>query len=190
MKAILRYLFLYGSIILLTACSRTPSITPTETQAAVTAILSASDTPSPTNIPVDTKPTITVQTSTPTRTSTSISETVTDTPEPACVWLSYGEYAQFEISDLNGQRILVDIFDPDKLSSPADDDDILLTTHSHWDHHNQDFQAAFSGSQLFMQAGTLEVPGVFIHGIESAHNRISRQIAVSSETLQNDCIDY
>jgi hypothetical protein len=172
MKSIFRYLLLYGFVISLAACSKTPPKPPTETQVVVAARLEVSNTPKPTQIAVNIKTTITDQPSTPTQTLTltSTSEPYTDTPEPACVWLNYGEYAQFEINVMNGQRILVDIFDPKKLSSPVDDADILLTTHTHWDHYNQDFQTAFTGSQLFVQAGKLEVPGVVIHGIESAHN--------------------
>ena len=46
----------------------------------------------------------------------------------------------------------------------------MLTTHTHWDHYNAEFQAAFPGEQLFVQAGSLEAPGLNIQGIASAHN--------------------
>jgi len=48
--------------------------------------------------------------------------------------------------------------------------DVLLTTHTHWDHWNEEFQVKFPGVQLFMQAGMLEAPGAIIQGIASAHN--------------------
>ena len=101
-------------------------------------------------------------------------EFATATPVPACVDLYYGEYAQFEIINPSGLRILVDINDPEKFSSPAVARDILLTTHTHWDHFNDEFQANFPGDQLFVQTGLLERPDVVIQGIASSHNEGDR----------------
>jgi L-ascorbate metabolism protein UlaG (beta-lactamase superfamily) len=84
--------------------------------------------------------------------------------------LIYGEYAQFEIIGPSGQRVLVDVHDPEKLSSPAVENDVLLTTHTHWDHLSEGFQTTFPGMQLFVQRGMLEAPGAIIQGIPSAHN--------------------
>ena len=84
--------------------------------------------------------------------------------------LIYEAYAQFEIIDPAGQRVLVDISDPEKLSYPVSATDILLTTHTHWDHYKPEFQAAFPGDQLFVQAGSLSLSGVEIQGLASAHN--------------------
>jgi hypothetical protein len=92
------------------------------------------------------------------------------TPVPACVDLYYGEYAQFEIINPSGRRVLVDVNDPEKLSYPVVDRDILLTTHTHWDHFNEEFQANFPGKQLFVQTGLLGAPDVLIQGIASSHN--------------------
>jgi L-ascorbate metabolism protein UlaG (beta-lactamase superfamily) len=97
-------------------------------------------------------------------------ELATATTVPACVVLYYGEYAQFEIVIPSGLRIMVDINDPEKLSRPVVDRDILLTTHTHWDHFNEEFQANFPGEQLFVQTGILKAPDVEIQGIASAHN--------------------
>ncbi len=66
--------------------------------------------------------------------------------------------------------MLVDIYSPQLLSSPATAQDILLTTHTHPDHVNQEFIASFPGQQLMAQAGQLEQPGLIIQGIASAHN--------------------
>ena len=98
----------------------------------------------------------------------------TVTPVQTCVELNYGEYAQFEIINPTGFRVLVDINDPEKLSSPVVDSDILLTTHTHWDHFNEEFQANFSGEQLFVQTGMLEAPDFVIQGVASAHNEGDR----------------
>ena len=102
---------------------------------------------------------------------------VTATSVPICVNLLYGEYAQFEIIYPSGLRILVDINDPEKLSSPAVDRDILLTTHTHWDHFNEVFQVNFPGKQLFVQTGLLEAHDVLIQGIASSHNADDRLLS-------------
>jgi L-ascorbate metabolism protein UlaG (beta-lactamase superfamily) len=86
------------------------------------------------------------------------------------VTLIYEEYAQFEIIGPRGERVLVDVYDPARLSRPADSADILLTTHSHWDHINDEFLSTFQGEQLFAREGELTIGTVHILGIPSAHN--------------------
>ncbi len=66
--------------------------------------------------------------------------------------------------------MLVDVHDPGKLSSPAIEQDILLTTHTHFDHVNDAFLVSFPGRQLFVRSGALSEPGLNITGIASAHN--------------------
>jgi hypothetical protein len=121
-------------------------------------------TPAETLVP----PTLTVALPTPTPTPTALPPT--ETPVPACINLIYEEYAQFEIITSAGQRILIDVYDPTKLSGPVSDTDILLTTHMHWDHYHPEFQADFPGAQLFLQAAGLDFPGGIIQGLASAHN--------------------
>jgi L-ascorbate metabolism protein UlaG (beta-lactamase superfamily) len=101
----------------------------------------------------------------------------TVTPEPAAtaqpepkVTIFYEEGAQVELISPEGSRVLIDVVYPDSLSAPATAQDALLTTHGHNDHVNGDFQKSFPGPQLFIRAGTLELPGVNILGIASAHN--------------------
>ena len=106
----------------------------------------------------------------PTATRPPASQTPEPTSLPACVTLVYEEYAQFEIIGPTGERVLVDIYDPARLTRPAEATDILLTTHTHWDHVNDDFVAAFPGAQLFAQIGELETGRVSVVGIASAHN--------------------
>lgn len=89
---------------------------------------------------------------------------------PACITVYYEEYAQVELIDLDGTRVMVDVYDPALLSTQATEDDILLTTHTHWDHFNADFQQGFPGKQLLTQTGRIASPGVNILGIASAHN--------------------
>lgn len=92
------------------------------------------------------------------------------TETPACVQLYYEEYAQVELISPGNDRVLIDIYDPGKLSRVTGEQDVLLTTHTHFDHINDSFLASFKGQQLFTRSGTLSLPGVEILGIPSAHN--------------------
>lgn len=104
-------------------------------------------------------------------TATASPEAPTETPLPLCVTLIFGGNAQFEILSPSGQRVFVDVYDPEILSEPVAEGDVLLTTHTHWDHWNVDFQTTFPGLQLFVGTGVLEAPGAIIQGIASAHNQ-------------------
>jgi L-ascorbate metabolism protein UlaG (beta-lactamase superfamily) len=129
----------------------------------------------PTNTPTAT-PTLTATpipspTATATATLTpSPTATATPTPIPQTLVLDYQEYAQFELISPAGVRVLIDIYNPQKLSSPPTEQDILLTTHSHWDHLNPGFVANFPGQQLNQQTGRIELGDVVVTGIASAHN--------------------
>lgn len=82
----------------------------------------------------------------------------------------YFEYeAQVELISPQGTRVLIDVYSPDSLSSPATSQDILLTTHTDRDHYNKDFQAAFPGQQLFTRVGTIQQSDVSIQSIASVH---------------------
>ncbi|MFZ6028386.1 MAG: MBL fold metallo-hydrolase [Chloroflexota bacterium] len=84
--------------------------------------------------------------------------------------LFYGGYAQVELSAPGSPRVLIDVGDPMHLSSPVTGTDVLLTTHTHWDHFNADFQSSFPGEQLMAREGWLAPGSVTIRGIASAHN--------------------
>jgi hypothetical protein len=60
--------------------------------------------------------------------------------------IHYAEYAQVELINSKGTRILIDVFDPSRLSRPATSKDILLTTHTASDHTN--FWCEVSSSML------------------------------------------
>jgi len=47
--------------------------------------------------------------------------------------------------DSSGRRILIDVYDPTLLTSPARATDILLTTHNHSDHYLESFEQSFPG---------------------------------------------
>jgi len=100
----------------------------------------------------------------------------TDTPAPTSppqepqVTFYYENGAQFELVDSAGTRVLIDVAEPKSLRSPATEKDALLTTHTyHSDHYNRAFATSFPGQQL-VEAGTLDLPGVAIKGIESTHS--------------------
>ena len=85
------------------------------------------------------------------------------------ITLIYSENSQFELIDEAGNRVLIDVMNPEVVSAPPTGTDILLTTHQHPDHLNASFISNFPGEQLFAQVGKIEHPGVSIFGIASAH---------------------
>jgi L-ascorbate metabolism protein UlaG (beta-lactamase superfamily) len=101
-----------------------------------------------------------------------------DTPVPAAtsvpqepkVKITYEDNAQFELVSPQGTRVLIDIADPAKLTSPATAQDILLTTHGHGDHLNSPFAKSFPGQQLKFQDGEIKQADVAIQAIKAAHN--------------------
>jgi L-ascorbate metabolism protein UlaG (beta-lactamase superfamily) len=92
------------------------------------------------------------------------------------VTIYYEENAQVEIIGPDGTRVLIDVYDPTLLSSPATKNDILLTTHTHYDHVNDAFLASFEGQQLYIEEGEITQSGVTIRGIASAHNSSDEMI--------------
>jgi len=115
-----------------------------------------------------------VPAATPSPTNTPLP--ATDTPAPTSppqepqVTFYYENGAQFELVDSAGTRVLIDVAEPRNLKSPATEKDALLTTHTyHSDHYNRAFATSFPGQQL-VEAGTLNLPGVAIKGIESTHS--------------------
>ena len=92
------------------------------------------------------------------------------TPKPPSVSIYYGETAQFELTTPSGRRVLIDIAAPNLLTSPATDQDILLTTHYHSDHYLKSYVDSFPGKKLTVEEGEIQLPDVNIRGIASAHN--------------------
>lgn len=87
------------------------------------------------------------------------------------VTLIYEDNAQVELVTPSGRHIYIDVYNVGALSKTPSADDVLLTTHKHFDHYYPEFQSKFPGQQLFTQTGTIELPdGTVITGIASAHN--------------------
>ena len=91
----------------------------------------------------------------------------------APVKLYYEENAQIELISPKGLRVLIDVHDPNALSSPPTAKDVLLTTHNHGDHRRLDFVSSFPGQQLDVKVGEIHFDNVTIRGIASAHNDYS-----------------
>lgn len=108
--------------------------------------------------------------------SPTATKTITPTDEPDLSWilLYYEDYAQVEIIDPSGLRILIDVANPDAISQPPTANDILLTTHHHFDHYLETFANSFPGQQLNREAGVIELPHGSITSIPSAHNSSDR----------------
>jgi L-ascorbate metabolism protein UlaG (beta-lactamase superfamily) len=86
------------------------------------------------------------------------------------VTVFYEEDGQVELISSKGTRVLIDVHRPSKLSRPATKNDILLTTHTHPDHVDWGFLAAFRGQQIFAESGEIKTTDVAIKSLPSAHN--------------------
>jgi hypothetical protein len=118
--------------------------------------------PSPIATPVPPSPTP-LPTAAPTPTPAA-------TPTRPAVTIYYEDNAQVELISPQGTRVLVDVYKPTALSSPATKNDVLLTTHKHQDHVNASFYTSFPGQQLMTKVGEIKLADVAILGIASAHN--------------------
>jgi L-ascorbate metabolism protein UlaG (beta-lactamase superfamily) len=109
--------------------------------------------------------------SSPSAASPSASPQTTPAAPKSGVMLRWEGTAQVELTASGSPRVLIDIQGPSSLSAPPTADDILLTTHDHPDHVSHDFIDSFPGTQLFVQEGRIEKPGVAIRGIAAAHTQ-------------------
>jgi L-ascorbate metabolism protein UlaG (beta-lactamase superfamily) len=92
------------------------------------------------------------------------------TQASSCITIYFEGNAQVEIINSQGARVLIDVYDPSLLTQSDNEKDILLTTHTHYDHVNEAFLQSFRGEQLFVRTGDITQPGLTIQGIASAHN--------------------
>jgi Beta-lactamase superfamily domain len=82
----------------------------------------------------------------------------------------YERNAQVEVISKQRMRILIDVYDPSKLSSPATESDILLITHKHSDHFNPFFNSSFKGKMIVMSEEELKIENIRIQGVYSTHS--------------------
>ncbi|HEX2952377.1 MAG TPA: MBL fold metallo-hydrolase [Bacillota bacterium] len=83
--------------------------------------------------------------------------------------ICYEDNAQCELSAPDGTRVLVDVFEPNSLSTAATAKDILLTSHSHSDHMSSEFVQSFPGKQIYIRVGEIKQDGVYIRSIAASH---------------------
>jgi hypothetical protein len=62
--------------------------------------------------------------------------------------VAYEENCQVKLIAPSGQRVLIDVYDPTLLTSPAKSTDILLTSHTHSDHYLKSFVDSFPGKKI------------------------------------------
>jgi hypothetical protein len=84
------------------------------------------------------------------------------------VTIIYMGGSQFELIGSQGNRVLIDVFQPDKLSALAADADILLTSTGLA--QNDDFVESFAGQQLFTQEGQINMDNVSISSIAAGRS--------------------
>jgi len=78
--------------------------------------------------------------------------------------------SQVELVSPEGLRILIDVADPDSLTKPPTEQDILLSTHLHRDHFNKVFADSFPGKQIRMEEGEIDLPKLHIKSIVASHS--------------------
>ncbi len=84
----------------------------------------------------------------------------------------YEPAAQVELFSPEGIRVLIDVARPRLLTRPATENDVLLTSHWHFDHINGAFVDSFPGRQIKAKKDAIELKGVSIKGIVASHSQI------------------
>ncbi len=69
-----------------------------------------------------------------------------------------------------GRHVLIDVWNPTALSSPAKASDVLLTTHLHNDHYNQPWADTFPGKTITNQSTTLKLDDLSVTSIAASHS--------------------
>jgi L-ascorbate metabolism protein UlaG (beta-lactamase superfamily) len=82
----------------------------------------------------------------------------------------YEENCQVELIAPSGRRVLIDVWNPSALSSPAKASDVLLTTHLHSDHYNQPWADAFPGKKIVNESTQLKLDDLTVTSIAASHS--------------------
>ena len=82
----------------------------------------------------------------------------------------YEENCQVELIAPGGRRVLIDVWNPTALSSPAKASDVLLTTHLHSDHYNQPWADAFPGKKITNESTQLKLADLTVASIAASHS--------------------
>ena len=78
--------------------------------------------------------------------------------------------AQVELASPKGIRVIIDVAIPAVISKPPTREDILLTTHTDYDHYSYSFASAFPGKQLCKEEGRIDASDVKVSSIPSSHS--------------------
>ena len=81
----------------------------------------------------------------------------------------YEENCQVELIAPTGRRVLIDVWNPSTLSSPAKATDVLLSTHLHSDHYNQAWADAFPGKKITNESTQLKLDDLTVTSIAASH---------------------
>lgn len=73
--------------------------------------------------------------------------------------------AQIELVNQDGERVIIGLYDPSLLTSPASEKDVLLMA-CH-DYYLPDFIRDFPGERLLVRVGEIKRPGLYVRGIAS-----------------------
>jgi L-ascorbate metabolism protein UlaG (beta-lactamase superfamily) len=87
----------------------------------------------------------------------------------------YEENCQVELIAPGGRRVLIDVWNPATLSSPAKATDVLLSTHLHSDHYNQVWADAFPGKKITNESTQLSLDDLSVTSIAASHTGDSVQ---------------
>jgi hypothetical protein len=99
-------------------------------------------------------------------TSTPAEPTATSAPEGPALY--YEGSAQFELISPQGVRVMINVLDPSKLTSPPTANDVLLSSHKRDDRYVPGFAEAFPGQTMVLKTGELNIQDVSIKAILSA----------------------
>jgi hypothetical protein len=101
------------------------------------------------------------------------------TPAPAAsspssagagVTINFEEGSQVELIEASDRRILIDVYDPSKLTAPATAADILLVTNAPNESFNQTFVDEFPGLKLYTESGDVTIGGLKVTSIVAAEH--------------------
>jgi L-ascorbate metabolism protein UlaG (beta-lactamase superfamily) len=101
--------------------------------------------------------------------TTSPQAATSATPAPNTLTVAYEDNCQVELIAPSGQRILIDVYDATRLTSPARASDILLTTHTHADHYSQSFADSFPGTKITNETTDKTIGDIKIKSIAASH---------------------
>ena len=137
----------------------------------------------PSTVPSTTSGVVTPSAVAATSSATTVATVASPTKPGNGLTVAFEENCQVELIAPSGHRVLIDVYDPTQLTSPATAADILLTTHLHTDHYNAAFEASFPGQKITSAAGQLTVGDTKIKSIAASHDDSAIDTASASNYM-------